>query len=165
VVALIIIVGGGRPVLAANYDTFLTILLLAAAKKAEISSPFGPRRNPETGEPQFHRGVDIVAPLGTPIHAPTAATVDRIFSAPREGKSVVLRCNHTEFLFFHLNTVTVAVGDQVAQGDVIGTLGSSGECTGPHLHFAVKQRGQYTDPKQYIDHRNSASILLAQKEQ
>lgn len=163
--ALIIIFGGGRSAIAANYDAFLTILLLAAAKKAEISSPYGPRKNPETGEPQFHRGIDVVAPTGTPIHSPMAATVDRIFTAPREGKSVVLRCNHTEFLFFHLGTVTVAVGDQVNQGDVIGTLGASGECTGPHLHFAAKVRGEYVNPKQYFDQHNSAAILLARKEQ
>ena len=165
VVALIIILGGGRPVLAANYDAFLTILLLAAAKKAEISSPYGQRKNPETGAPQFHRGVDIVAPIGTQIHSPADATVDRIYTAPREGHSVVLRSNHTEFLFFHLATVEVAVGDQVAAGNVIGTLGSSGECTGPHLHFAVKQHGDYVNPKQYFDKHNTAAILLARKEQ
>jgi murein DD-endopeptidase MepM/ murein hydrolase activator NlpD len=162
---ILIGLGGGRPVLAANYDSFLTILLLAAAKKAEISSPYGQRRNPETGEPQFHRGIDVVAPIGTPIHSPADATVDRIFSAPREGHSVVLRSNHTEFLFFHLDTVAVSVGDLVNQGDVIGTLGNSGECTGPHLHFSVKQHGDYINPKQYFDQHNNAAILLARKEQ
>ncbi|HVS03285.1 MAG TPA: M23 family metallopeptidase [Thermoanaerobaculia bacterium] len=133
-----------------------------------LTSPFGTRRSPFTKKTDFHAGIDLAAPAGTPIHAPASGTV--IFAGRydlrksvgwwRYGNLVVVRHNERFVtLFGHCREVQVRAGQQVAQGDVIATVGNTGWSTSPHLHYEVRrlfeQEGyRPVDPRIYIlDHR------------
>jgi len=133
-----------------------------------LTSPFGTRRNPFTKGIDFHAGIDLAASIGTEIRAPSAATV--VFAGRydlrrnvawwRYGRLVVLR--HDErfiTLYGHCDEIAVKRGQQVAQGDVIATVGNTGWSTNPHLHYEVRRRLEEedwkpVDPRIYIlDHR------------
>jgi murein DD-endopeptidase MepM/ murein hydrolase activator NlpD len=133
-----------------------------------LTSPFGTRRNPFTKSSDFHAGIDLAAPSGSPIHAPADAVV--VFAGRydlrrsvgwwRYGNLVVLR--HDErfiTLFGHCDEIEVKRGDQVRQGDVIATVGNTGWSTNSHLHYEVRRKTDLADyrpvdPRIYIlDHR------------
>ena len=133
-----------------------------------LTSPFGSRRNPFTKAPDFHPGIDLSAPEGTPIYAPADGVVSfagrynarRSIAWWRYGNLVSLR-NGERFvtLYGHLETVTVKAGQRVKQGDLIGTVGNTGWSTNPHLHYEVRRLDDSSnfrpvDPRVYIlDHR------------
>lgn len=101
------------------------------------------------GEPrQPHYGIDIAAPTGTPVVAPadgevTLAATDHYYT----GGTLILDHGHgLSSTFIHLDTVTVAVGDRVAQGAPIGTVGASGRATGPHLDWRINWFDRRLDP-------------------
>lgn len=97
-----------------------------------VSSTFGPRGD------GFHRGVDFAAPLGTPILASLAGTVIRSEYHNSWGNYVAIEHeNGLTTLYAHNNQNLVAVGQTVAQGEIIASMGSTGNSTGPHLHFEV----------------------------
>lgn len=132
-----------------------------------LLSPFGRRRNPFTEELQFHAGVDLAAPPGTPIHAPADGVVVFAGQYPmsgitwwRLGKLVVLR--HGEgfvTLYGHCREVAVKPGRKVRRGDLLATVGNTGWSTSPHLHYEVRRRragGELAplDPRLFmLDHR------------
>lgn len=133
-----------------------------------LTSPFGSRRSPFTGNYEFHSGLDLAASVGTPIVAPAAGQVvfagryplSRSVGWWRYGNLVAIR--HGErftALFGHCDEIHVTRGQQVVQGQVIATVGSTGWSTSPHLHYEVRQRqddGEHLplDPRIYIlDHR------------
>lgn len=132
-----------------------------------LTSPFGTRRNPFTKEVNFHSGIDLAAPTGTPIYAPAAGEVvfagrydlRRSVAWWRFGNLVVLRHgDRFRTIFAHCDEVKVRTGDTVRQGDVIATVGSTGWSTAPHLHYEVRRfiddLLQPVDPRIYIlDHR------------
>jgi murein DD-endopeptidase MepM/ murein hydrolase activator NlpD len=120
-----------------------------------ITSPYGRRRDPFTNRGwEFHTGIDIRAPMGTPVCAPMAGTVietgnaaggsdrDRIF-----GNYIIIRHN-SEYttLYGHLSQILVRPGQRVTVGTVIGKSGDTGEATGPHLHFTVYKYGSIVNP-------------------
>ncbi|MDR0843143.1 MAG: peptidoglycan DD-metalloendopeptidase family protein [Acidobacteriota bacterium] len=114
---------------------------------APISSAFGMRKDPFTGKPRFHKGVDIAAPAGTPV---LAALPGKVISAGREGGygNTVL-VEHGDGLrtrYGHLSSIDVKVGDTVTSGGNLGTVGSTGRSTGPHLHFEVIRMGKPANP-------------------
>lgn len=132
-----------------------------------LTSPFGSRRNPFTKAPDFHPGIDLSAPVGTPIYAPADGVVSfagrynarRNISWWRYGNLVSLR-NGERFvtLYGHLEEVHVKAGQRVKQGDLIGTVGNTGWSTNPHLHYEVRRLDgtnfRPVDPRVYIlDHR------------
>lgn len=95
----------------------------------------------------IHTGVDLAAPAGTPVHAVLDGIARVVVSATGYGLHVVL--DHGDgltTLYAHLSSITVHDGDDVAAGDVIGLVGSSGNSTGPHLHFEVRRDGIAEDP-------------------
>lgn len=100
------------------------------------------------GEPRSpHGGVDLSAAIGTPVMAAAAGTVVIADSHYFSGNSVFI--DHGDDLvtmYFHLDVITAAEGDLVRAGDVIGTVGSTGRVTGPHLHFGVRWHGARIDP-------------------
>ena len=113
----------------------------------EIGSAFGPRVDPIDGDQRMHRGVDVGAPTGTPILAAAAGEIT--YAGPRGtyGNLVIIQHDdHTETRYAHQHDVSVAVGDRVDTGDVIGTVGSTGRSTGPHLHFETRVDGVAIDP-------------------
>lgn len=125
-----------------------------------VSSPFGPRQNPLTGVAESHRGIDLVNATGTPIVAAAPGIV--IKAAPATGYGNVVFVSHIvggevwTTVYAHLDAITVTSGQTVGAGQTVGTLGSTGWSTGPHLHFEL-HRGQWApgqpnavDPGPYI---------------
>lgn len=104
------------------------------------------------GDGRNHQGYDIAASTGTPIYASAAGTVTRSnYGSDGYGNCVVI--DHGEgwtSLYAHQSQIAVSVGDYVEQGQLIGYVGSTGNSTGPHLHFEIRYNGTYTDPGQYI---------------
>ena len=115
--------------------------------KLSPAKSFGARRI-LNGEPRSpHTGVDYAGTAGTPVLAAASARVALAESHFFPGRSVFL--DHGGGLismYFHLDTIEVAVGDEVTRGQVIGTVGSTGRSTGPHLHFGVRWQGARIDP-------------------
>ena len=103
----------------------------------------------------FHTGLDIEAPTGTPVGASAAGVVVTVGAANGRrtgyGNFVVIRHRlGYESLYGHLERVTVTVGEQVHQLDLIGFSGSTGLSTGPHLHFEIRRYGTFLDPLPYL---------------
>lgn len=100
------------------------------------------------GEPRApHLGIDVTAPEGTPILAPTEGVVALVADYFFTGKTVVIDHGYgLTSLYAHLSRVDVKVGDHVAQGDVIGLMGATGRATGPNLHWGVDLAGVALDP-------------------
>ena len=96
----------------------------------------------------FHSGIDLAAPLGTPVRAALGGRVHVVRTIGGYGLRVELtHAGGMLTLYAHLSGVDVADGDTVAAGDVIGRVGSSGNSTGPHLHFEVRRAGVTEDPR------------------
>jgi murein DD-endopeptidase MepM/ murein hydrolase activator NlpD len=117
----------------------------------EISSTYGYRYQPFSGVRHFHAGIDFAADFGTPVYAAADGFVHKIDREPVLGLSVtVAHRGEYETVYAHLQEATVAVGDQLNGGELLGYVGSTGMSTGSHLHFEVKYRGTPRDPEQYI---------------
>lgn len=119
----------------------------------EISSPFGTRQDPFTGEERFHAGVDVAAPRGTAIR--TVADGEVVFSGWRPGGGGrVVEVRHANGLvtsYAHAERTLVQAGQHVVAGAVVATVGSSGRASGPHLHFAASRDGQAIDPTEFLE--------------
>lgn len=118
-----------------------TELLFPLTIPAQITSLFGWRIHPITGNRRFHSGTDLGAPLGTPVVAAYEGNVAIADWLGGYGLAVVL--DHNKFtqqtLYGHLSEIFVAPGQWVEQGTIIGRVGSTGNSTGPHLHFETRQ--------------------------
>jgi murein DD-endopeptidase MepM/ murein hydrolase activator NlpD len=108
---------------------------------APITSAFGWRLNPVTGLWRMHSGTDLGAPMGTPVVAALAGKVAIANFLGGYGLSILLDHNggKQETRYAHLSEIFVKPGEWVKQGTVIGLVGSTGNSTGPHLHFEVLQ--------------------------
>ena len=114
-------------------------------------SPFGIRSDPFTGEPRMHKGVDVGAPMGTPIVAAQAGTVTFAGEWGSYGNIVIIdHGDGVETRYAHQSQVGVAAGDRVEAGQAIGAVGSTGRSTGPHLHFEVRVDGEAIDPVEWL---------------
>lgn len=102
-----------------------------------VTSPFGWRRHPVTGEMAFHSGIDLGAPLGTPVLATADGLVDFAGVAGGYGNLITLAHGDRQTQYAHLDTIAVRVGQRVRRGQVLGTVGATGRVTGPHLHYEV----------------------------
>jgi murein DD-endopeptidase MepM/ murein hydrolase activator NlpD len=112
-----------------------------------ISSSFGYRNNPFTGIRQFHNGLDIVAPVNTPVKAAMDGRVAETGYSAIFGNFVIMtHAGSYQTLYAHLNRIDVRAGQIMSQGSSLGLLGSTGYSTGPHLHFGVFKSGTPTDP-------------------
>ena len=117
-----------------------------------ISSPAGYRYSPITGRQEFHDGVDIAIPIGTPIVAPGYGYV--VAAGYSASFGWFLRLAHGyyyESFFAHLDSVPISVGDRVEQGQRIAYSGNTGWSTAPHLHFSIFREGRFVDPKTHFD--------------
>ncbi len=122
-----------------------------ASQEAWISSGFGYRKDPITGERRFHEGCDIVAPRGTPVIAPADGIVS--FAGWRDGMGRLVEIEHGYGYstgYAHNSKLLVRKGDIVKRGDVMAHVGSSGRSTGPHLHYEVRLDGKLVNPYQYL---------------
>lgn len=117
-----------------------------------ISSPYGYRTDPFSGEIAFHRGIDIAVTAGTEIEAAATGTVKASAYDSVGGHYIILSHeNGTESYYGHLRTRLVSRGDIVRQGDIIGISGASGRVTGAHLHFQLSYNGRTVDPQRYLN--------------
>jgi murein DD-endopeptidase MepM/ murein hydrolase activator NlpD len=97
----------------------------------------------------WHSGIDLAAARGTPVMATLPGIATVVISATGYGLHVIIdHGGGLSSLYGHLNTVTVTTGDYVEAGEVIGTVGSTGKATGPHLHFEIRRDGIAEDPRQ-----------------
>jgi murein DD-endopeptidase MepM/ murein hydrolase activator NlpD len=116
-----------------------------------ITSSYGYRPSPFTGERQFHTGIDIGAPQGTPVRAGMAGRISSVGYDGVSGNYVVIT-HHSGYrtLYAHLSVVRTKAGAYVRGGDVIGDVGNTGLSTGPHLHFTVYKNGVTVNPRALI---------------
>ena len=117
-----------------------------------ISSAFSPSRvNPVSGKILPHTGVDVAGASGDPVIAAAAGRVT--FSGVNSGYGNCVMIDHgngVSTLYAHMSALNVSEGDSVYQGDMIGRVGSTGNSTGPHLHFEIILGGTPVDPMQYF---------------
>jgi murein DD-endopeptidase MepM/ murein hydrolase activator NlpD len=124
--------------------------------EGRVSWHWGEGRDPWSGEPVFHRGIDLAAPAGTPILAPapgtvTVATVD-YEPSPSSGTVAILDHGGGVTTFYaHLGSLEVAAGERVEAGQVIAEVGSTGKSTAPHLHFELRRDGEHQDPARFVE--------------
>ncbi len=117
-----------------------------------ISSRFGDTRlSAYSGGTRPHKGLDIAAPLGTCIVAPSDGVVSFVGQESVVGRMMLIDHGHGFFTMYgHLNKAFVRRGDRVKKGQTIAAVGSSGHCTGPHLHYEVRILGRPVNPVSYL---------------
>ncbi len=112
-----------------------------------LTSAYGLRRNPVTGNMVFHRGLDLAAPRGTDVYAARDGTVSAVGEDPVYGKYVIIRHEGDwSSVYGHLSEVLTVLRNPVRSGTLIGRVGSTGQSTGPHLHFELRQDGDSRNP-------------------
>ncbi|WP_291236556.1 CD1108 family mobile element protein [Frisingicoccus sp.] len=117
-----------------------------------VSSYYGYRINPVTGQEQFHRGVDIAVPTGTTVLAAMDGTVTTATYDASYGNYVVIEdSNGYCTKYAHMDTLNVSAGQTVTHGTTIGTTGNTGSSTGSHLHIECLYNGEYYNPLFYFD--------------
>jgi murein DD-endopeptidase MepM/ murein hydrolase activator NlpD len=117
------------------------------------TSPFGTRRAYSVADiGNFHAGQDFGAPEGVLVTAPAAGTVVMAAPVTVRGNAVILDHGRGIFTgYWHLSEIKVAIGQQVAAGDVVGIVGNTGLSTGAHLHWEMRINGVAVDPMQFLD--------------
>jgi murein DD-endopeptidase MepM/ murein hydrolase activator NlpD len=118
------------------------------AGQERVTSHFGQRSDPFTGQAKAHRGIDLAAPEGSPIFAAQSGVVKSV--GERGGYGLAVEVEHAggvTTLYGHASETLVQVGDQIEKGQAIARVGHSGRATGDHLHFEVRQRGGAVDPR------------------
>jgi hypothetical protein len=114
-----------------NSETIYPLL-----RPASVTSRYGWRTHPLTGTRRFHSGIDIAAPTGTPVVATSSGTVVSAGWNKGYGKEIVIEHDgNRQTLYGHLSEISVQAGQSIERGTVIGKVGSTGNSTGPHLHF------------------------------
>ena len=129
-----------------------TMLPLGApVEKMRVTSNFGTRNDPFTGEPKRHRGIDFAGKIGTELMAVAPGRV--VSAGERVGYGTTVEIDHGlgfTTLYAHLSQTLVTRGDWVRPGTVIGLAGSTGRSTGPHLHYEIRYKGVPFDPAKFV---------------
>lgn len=116
-----------------------------------ISSYYGYRKNPNTGNEELHRGVDIAVPTGTTVYAAHDGTVTTATYDSYYGNYVVIEKDGYTTKYDHMDSLSVSAGQSITKGTVIGTTGNTGSSTGSHLHIECLYNGEYYNPLFYFD--------------
>ena len=114
------------------------------------TSGFGERESANTRVTKYHTGVDIAAVKGTPILSAITGTVIEVSSAGDYGKHIKIQSGELITLYAHCSKIYVMEGQEVVQGEKIGEVGSTGNSTGPHLHFEIRFCDRFVDPETII---------------
>jgi murein DD-endopeptidase MepM/ murein hydrolase activator NlpD len=117
--------------------------------------------DPFTGQPRFHRGVDLRAAYGSQVTSVAPGRV--VWAGDQKGYGTTVVVEHGDgwcTRYAHLSTLAVKAGDVVSAGQEIGRAGSSGRSTGPHLHFEVTLRGEPVDPERFLPALDGAQVPL-----
>ena len=117
-----------------------------------VTSSFGYRPDPITGETLFHDGLDIANQIGTPVFAPADGIVKAAGQLQNFGNAVVIFHPEggVETIFGHLSKYMVCEQQSVKRGELIGYVGNSGKSTGPHLHYEIRKNGHAVNPCPFI---------------
>jgi hypothetical protein len=116
-----------------------------------LTSTFGLRVNPVTGVLRNHNGLDLAAPAGTEVYAVREGVVTEIGEDAVYGKYIIIRHgDNWVSLYGHLSKIDTVLRRTVESGTLIGRVGSTGQSTGPHLHFELRQNGRAQDPGKYL---------------
>lgn len=116
-----------------------------------MTSPFGWRADPASGEESFHYGVDIAGAEGDSVSCFADGNVGTVGESALLGNYVTV--NHDlgfSTLYAHCSAIAVSAGQRVQKGEIIASVGATGNATGPHLHFEVHDGGQYLNPIYYV---------------
>ena len=127
------------------------ILPLGKPVNSRITSHYGTRKDPFTGKPKKHRGIDFSGKIGTELMAVAPGRV--VSAGERVGYGTTVEIDHGlgfTTLYAHLSQILVSRGDWVRPGTVIGLAGSSGRSTGPHLHYEIRYKGTPFDPTKFV---------------
>ncbi|RYC31722.1 M23 family peptidase [Lichenibacterium minor] len=143
----------GTVAAAGQLEAALPRLPLAAPLlgRMDVTSPFGARTDPFLGRPALHTGVDLREGYGTDIRATGAGRVS--FAGTAGGYGNMVEVDHGNGLatrYAHMGSVSVAEGQAVARGAVLGFVGATGRATGPHLHYEVRIDGEPVDPTRFL---------------
>ncbi len=116
-----------------------------------ITSKYGKRKDPFSGEATFHSGIDISSKLGSPVRATADGVVSYSGWTNKSGFVVVIEhgCGFST-LYAHNKSNVVKIGNRVKRGDIIGYIGSTGKSTGPHVHYEVWKNGRTVDARNYV---------------
>ncbi|GAA3746471.1 M23 family metallopeptidase [Terriglobus aquaticus] len=128
-----------------------------------ISSPFGEREDPilGAGEGEFHKGLDISAPYGTPIRATAPGIVQMAGIGNGYGTEVVIdHGNGVRTIYGHMSGLHCTAGEQVVRGQVIGFVGHSGRTTGNHVHYEVRVHDVAVNPHKYLRATSTDATVL-----
>lgn len=123
----------------------------APVKNMHITSKYGKRKDPFTGEQKQHRGIDFAGKIGTELMAVAPGRV--ISAGERVGYGTTVEIDHGlgfTTLYAHLSKINVSRGDWVRPGTIVGLGGSSGRSTGPHLHYEIRYKGNPFDPERFV---------------
>ena len=152
-------VSGGGQIMDPNTDWEGTgIFQWPLPESFTITSRFGYREDPFTGEISYHSGTDIGAPGGTPILAAADGTVTiaNAIDSWGGGYGYYIKIRHNdiyETLYAHCSSICVVAGQEVKQGEVIGYVGTTGNSTGNHLHFEIWKNGERTDAINFYNYK------------
>lgn len=149
-----------------TYRTWRERIRERAAKRAtspvsgaRVSMPYGETTHPFSGKQEKHVGVDLAKEAGTPVVAPLNGKVRSAAAEGDRGNAIVIdHGNGLETRFHHLGEMNVTPGQTITKGDKIGTVGSTGKSTGPHVHFEVRDFGEPIDPTRYATTGESAAV-------
>lgn len=135
----------------ANASAAVSIPSRMPVNGVRMSSDYGMRTHPVLGGRRAHKGVDLAGPTGTPVYATADGTVGMAQWFSSYGNYVQIEHGGSlETRYGHLSGYTVAQGQKVRKGDLIGYIGSTGRSTGPHLHYEVRVAGVAVNPVPYM---------------
>jgi murein DD-endopeptidase MepM/ murein hydrolase activator NlpD len=138
------------------------IQLIYPADSTRTSSTFGMRSNPTGAGSQFHVGTDFPVSTGTPVKATASGTV--VFAGVHStgGNRVEIDHGHgVVTAYSHNSQFSVSVGDTVEQGQTVALAGSTGNSTGPHIHYEIKIDGKWVDPEYYLPSQSNKEVNTA----
>lgn len=125
-------------------------------ERVNLTSDYGMRVHPVLGGRRAHKGIDLAAPVGTPIYATADGIVGRADWFSSYGLYVAIEHGgNLETRYGHMSRLNVAAGQQVRKGDIIGFVGTTGRSTGPHLHYEVRVAGEAVNPLPYLQMESS----------
>jgi len=130
------------------------LLSLPLLHYRRLSSSYGWRQHPFTGQLSRHDGLDFSAPAGTPVHAAACGMVKK--AQYQAGYGYLVDIDHGSGLatrYAHAQSILVKAGQFVGRGDIVAHVGSSGASTGPHLHFEVRRHNKVLDPRLFLGGR------------
>ncbi len=131
---------------------FIQPLFLPPLETLYVTSPYGYRDHPFTGQWELHKGTDYRASVGTPVRSCSNGEIFAYGELEDYGKYIIIQHrNGYTSLYGHLNSIDVTKGQIVDEGDVIGRSGNTGLSTGPHLHFEIRKNGLPQNPENLLN--------------